>query len=160
MIQNKQILSINEFLSAAGNELQAAISELFLPRFAKGGKILHLIDSSRSTIVSEKKILNSLGISDEQIGMLPSVVIYDDKRNWLFLIEAGSSQGPINEQRLIELDGLLKSCKVGKIYVTAFTRREEFVDHLDNIAWETEVWMSDVPDHMVHLNGDRFMGPR
>ena len=27
------------------------------------------------------------------------------------------------------------------------------------IAWETEVWIADNPDHMVHFNGDKFLGP-
>ena len=27
------------------------------------------------------------------------------------------------------------------------------------IAWETEVWIADEPDHMIHYNGERFLGP-
>ena len=28
-----------------------------------------------------------------------------------------------------------------------------------DIAWETEVWSADNPDHAAHFNGDKFFGP-
>ena len=28
-----------------------------------------------------------------------------------------------------------------------------------DIAWETEVWIADAPDHLVHFDGDKFLGP-
>ena len=59
-----------------------------------------------------------------------------------------------------ELEKLLKKCKVGKVYVTAFPDFKEFKRHTNEIAWETEVWLTDIPDHMIHFNGDKFMGPR
>ncbi|MGM9783872.1 MAG: BsuBI/PstI family type II restriction endonuclease [Candidatus Cryptobacteroides sp.] len=46
------------------------------------------------------------------------------------------------------------------VYVCAFPSAREFKKHFDEIAWETEVWFSDTPDHMIHFNGDRFIGPR
>lgn len=27
------------------------------------------------------------------------------------------------------------------------------------ISWETEVWIADSPDHMIHFNGSQFLGP-
>lgn len=78
----------------------------------------------------------------------------------LFLIEAVTSHGPVSPKRLLELEAFLKDCKVGKVYVTAFPDMAEFKKHSGNIAWETEVWLMEVPDHMIHFNGDRFMGPR
>ncbi|MGM9783869.1 MAG: BsuBI/PstI family type II restriction endonuclease, partial [Candidatus Cryptobacteroides sp.] len=45
-------------------------------------------------------------------------------------------------------------------YTSAFPSAKEFKKHFDEIAWETEVWFSDTPDHMIHFNGDRFIGPR
>jgi type II restriction enzyme len=54
----------------------------------------------------------------------------------------------------------LKGCKAGKIYVTAFPDFAELNKHSSNIAWETEVWVVDFPEHMIHFNGDRFIGPR
>jgi hypothetical protein len=28
-----------------------------------------------------------------------------------------------------------------------------------NIPWETEVWVAEDPDHIIHFNGERFLGP-
>jgi len=63
---------------------------------------------------------------------------------------------------MVELEALLKDCKAGKVYVSAFPDFTEFKKHSTNIAWKTEVWVVDFPEHMIHfnVNGDRFRGPR
>ena len=33
------------------------------------------------------------------------------------------------------------------------------VGYIDQISWETEVWVADSPTHMIHFNGERFLGP-
>lgn len=142
------------------NEVQAAIIEQFAPRFANGGTLLYLGDTAKKDLYVEEEILKQLGIPIDQHSKLPDVVIYDGSRNWLFLIEAVTSHGPVSPKRIVELEALLKNCKVGKVYVTAFPDMTEFKKHSNAIAWETEVWLMEVPDHMIHFNGDRFMGPR
>lgn len=142
------------------NEVQAAIVELFAPRFANGGNLLYLGDTAKKDLFLDEEGLKELGIPIDQHSKLPDVVIYDAKRKWLFLIEAVTSHGPVSPKRLLELEAFLKDCKVGKVYVTAFSDMAEFKKHSGNIAWETEVWLMEVPDHMIHFNGDRFMGPR
>ncbi len=142
------------------NEVQAAIIEQFAPRFANGGTLLYLGDTAKKDLFINELMLKQLGIPIDQHSKLPDVVIFDEERNWLFLIEAVTSHGPVSPKRVIELEDFLKSCKVGKIYVTAFPNMSEFKKHSNNIAWETEVWLMDIPDHMIHFNGDRFMGPR
>ena len=142
------------------NEVQGAIVEQFAPRFANGGVLLYLGDTAKKDLYVDEQGLKDLGIPIGQHSKLPDVVIFDTKRNWLFLIEAVTSHGPVSPKRLLELEELLKDCKVGKVYVTAFPDMAEFKKHSNNIAWETEVWLMEVPDHMIHFNGDRFMGPR
>lgn len=142
------------------NEVQAAIVEQFAPRFANGGVLLYLGDTAKKDLHVNVQELKNLGIPIDQHSKLPDVVIFDNKRNWLFLIEAVTSHGPVSPKRLLELEEFLKDCKVGKVYVTAFPDMTEFKKHSNNIAWETEVWLMEVPDHMIHFNGDRFVGPR
>lgn len=142
------------------NEVQAAIVEQFAPRFANGGTLLYLGDAAKKDLFVDEKKLKDLGIPIDQHSKLPDVVIYDSKRKWLFLIEAVTSHGPVSPKRLLELEEFLKNCKVGKVYVTAFPDMTEFKKHSNNIAWETEVWLMEVPDHLIHFNGDRFLGPR
>lgn len=157
VLQNGEILKLS---AGKHNEVQAAIVEQFAPRFANGGTLLYLGDTAKKDLFVDENGLKDLGIPIDQHSKLPDVVIYDNKRKWLFLIEAVTSHGPVSPKRLLELEDFLKNCKVGKVYVTAFPDMSEFKKHSNNIAWETEVWLMEVPDHMIHFNGDRFMGPR
>jgi type II restriction enzyme len=142
------------------NEVQAAIVHNFAARFVKGGIVIYLGDTAKKNLYVDEKMLLELNVPIDQHSKLPDVVIYDPNKNWLFLIEAVTSHGPVSPKRLIELEEFLKNCKAGKIYVTAFPDFSEFKRHTNNIAWETEVWLVEVPDHMIHFNGDKFIGPR
>ena len=75
-------------------------------------------------------------------------------------IEAVTSVGPMDAKRILELNELTSNVSSGKIFVTAFLDFKTFKKFSESLAWETEVWIADMPDHMIHLNGDRFMGPR
>jgi type II restriction enzyme len=65
----------------------------------------------------------------------------------------------MSEIRLHELKKLLKNCNADLIFVTAFLKREDFRKWSVDIAWETEVWIADNPDHLIHFNGSKFLGP-
>lgn len=142
------------------NEVQAAVIEQFAPRFAPGSKVLYLGDTANKDLFVDKEGLEKIGIPITEHSKLPDVVIFDEEREWLYLIEVVTSHGPVSPKRMLELEDFLKDCKVGKIYVTAFPDKAEFRKHIADIAWETEVWIADNPDHMIHFNGDRFIGPR
>ena len=66
----------------------------------------------------------------------------------------------MSPKRIIEINEMTKNVTSGKIYVTAFPDITTYKKFSTDLAWETEVWLSETPDHMIHLNGDRFMGPR
>lgn len=142
------------------NKLQAGIIELFAPRFVQSGILLYLGDTAKKDLYREDEILLKLGIPINQHSKLPDVIILDTKRNWLYLIEAVTSHGPISPKRIKELNVLLHKCNAGRVFVTAFPNTAEFKKYASEIAWETEVWLMDKPDHMIHFNGDRFLGPR
>jgi len=142
------------------NEVQAAIINEFAPRFAKGGILLYLGDTAKKDLHIEYDTLKELCIPIDQHSKLPDVVILDKEKSWLFLIEAVTSHGPVSPKRIVELEELLTDCSMGKIYVSAFPNMSEFKKHSNSIAWDTEVWIMDIPDHMIHFNGDRFLGPR
>ena len=149
-----------EFSPGKHNQVQIAIIQEFAPRFAPGSKLLYVGDTSNKDLYIDTLLLNTLGIPLTENSKLPDVVLYDKKRNWLFLIEAVTSHGPVSPKRLMELEKLLKNCKAGKVYVSAFPDFKEFKKHTGDIAWETEVWVMDFSEHMIHFNGDRFIGPR
>lgn len=142
------------------NELQVAIVEEFGPRFAPGAKVLYLGDTANKLLLLDEDALSELNVPFSKHDKLPDVILFDQKRKWLYLIEAVTSHGPVTPKRRVELDELLKDCRSGLIYVSAFPDFVTFRNFLSEIAWETEVWLSEMPDHMIHFNGDRFMGPR
>lgn len=149
-----------KFSPGKHNELQIEIVNDFASRFAQGSELLYIGDTAKKDLYIDKNRLEKLGIPIDQHSKLPDIVLYDKKRNWLFLIEAVTSHGPISPKRIIELERLLKRCKAEKIYVTAFSNFKEFKKYSNEIAWETEVWVANVPEHLIHFNGDKFFGPR
>lgn len=90
---------------------------------------------------------------------MPDVIIHHTSRDWLILIEAVTSHGPIDPKRKEELRHLFSGCAVGIICVTAFLTRKAMVEYLNDISWETEVWVAESPSHLIHFNGERFLGP-
>lgn len=88
------------------------------------------------------------------------LLVYREDKDWLYFIESVTSVGPMDNKRIVELQELTKNVKSGKIFVTAFLDFKTFKKFSESVAWDTEVWMADMPDHMIHLNGDRFLGPR
>lgn len=142
------------------NEVQVSVVKEFASRFAQNSKLLYLGDTEKKDLHIDKEILEQLGIPITEHSKLPDIVIFDEAKNWLYLIEAVTSHGPMTPKRIVELEELLNNCKVGKIYVSAFPDFSEFKKHTTNIAWDTEVWIMEFPEHMIHFNGDRFLGPR
>ena len=124
-----------------------------------GGQLIYIGDTGDKWEHFDKKTLSSLGVEVEEHGKMPDVVIYHVKENWLLLIEAVTSHGPMDAKRRTELELLFKKSKAGLVYVTAFPTRKIMVRYLSAISWETEVWVADSPTHMIHFNGERFLGP-
>jgi hypothetical protein len=142
------------------SEVQAQVVELFGPRFAAGARLVHLGDTANKALVRDDQALRRLRVSLREHGKLPDIVLWDAKRDWLFLIEVVTSHGPVTPKRLLELRELFGSCSAGKVFVSVFPDFREFARHIREIAWETEVWIAEMPDHLIHYNGDRFLGPR
>lgn len=142
------------------NLVQKAVIEEFAPRFAPGAALLYVGDTAKKNLIMDKSALAAIGISDSDHDKLPDIVLLDRRREWLFLIEAVTSHGPMSPKRVFELQERLKGKKTGPVFVSAFPDMAEFRKHMKDIAWETEVWIAEIPDHMIHFNGDRFLGPR
>jgi len=139
------------------NELQVAIIEKFGPTFAPGAKLLYLGDTAKKKLIVDEANLTRLGIPISDHDKLPDVVLYDEERNRLLLIEAVTSHGPVSPKRYVELEAFFRACSAGRIYVSAFPDFATFKTFLTDIAWDTEVWLSEIPDHLIHFNGDQFL---
>jgi len=147
-------------LSSGGqNQLIKDILESFCPRFTPGGAVLYVGDAGDKFIINETQRLQDVGTQLNPHGKMPDVVIHYEQQDWLVLIEAMTSHGPVNLKRRNELKQIFRSSRKGLVFVTAFPSRKEMTRYLAEISWETEVWIADQPDHMIHFNGERFLGP-
>lgn len=142
------------------NQLQKAIIEEFAPRFAPNSECLYVGDTTEKDLVKNMAKLRSLGFEITLHDKMPDVVLYSEEKNWLYFIESVTSVGPMEPKRIKEIEEMTVAVTAGKIYVTAFLDFKTFKKFSEALAWETEVWIADMPDHMIHLNGDKFLGPR
>ncbi|MCI5916913.1 MAG: restriction endonuclease [Bacteroidales bacterium] len=142
------------------NQLQKAIIEEFAPRFAPGSECLYVGDTIQKDMVKNIEELSQLGFEITLHDKMPDIVLYRKDKHWIYFVEAVTSVGPMNPKRIIEIETMTGNVTAGKIYVTAFLDFATFKKFSEQLAWETEVWIADMPDHMIHLNGDKFLGPR
>jgi type II restriction enzyme len=147
-------------LSPGGqNVLIKRIVEEFCPQFTPAAEVLYVGDAGVKWAWFEEECLANLGVSIDQHGKMPDLVVYMPDKNWLVLMEAVSSHGPVDAQRRSELAALFSDAVAGLVYVSCFPDRREMRKYLQQIAWETEVWCADDPTHLIHFNGERFLGP-
>ena len=147
-------------LSPGGqNALVKKIIDDFCPLFTPGGHVIYVGDTQTKWAYFDSDELIALGVKIDAHGKMPDVVVHHVKKNWLVLIEAVTSHGPVNPKRRHELKELFSGSKVGLVYVTAFLDRHTMMKYLDDISWETEVWIAESPTHLIHFNGERFLGP-
>lgn len=147
-------------LSPGGqNPLIKDIIEQFCPRFTPGGVIVYIGDTENKFVHLEADQLASLNVTLPAAAKMPDVIVYYTGRHWLLLIEAVTSAGPVDGKRRKELKELFVGCKAGLVFVTAFASRKAMQSFVSQIAWESEVWIAEDPDHMIHFNGERFLGP-
>jgi hypothetical protein len=147
-------------LSPGGqNQLIKSIIEEFCPRFAPGATVIYIGDAENKFLHLDAAYLEGLGVVIAPSAKMPDVVVHDTKRNWLLLVEAVVSAGAVDPKRRMELKSLFRGSTAGLVFVTAFQDRRAFGKFQQQISWETEVWIAAEPDHVIHFNGQRYLGP-
>lgn len=141
------------------NILVRDVLEKFCPRWTPGGHVLYVGDAGRRTPIYDVEGFAEDGVVLDKHGKLPDLVVHLQARDWLVLIEAANSHGPVDSKRHAELTTLFAESRAGLVYVSCFTSRAEMRKYLADIAWETEVWCADNPTHLIHFDGERFLGP-
>ena len=169
-VRSENLIVVNyggdEFTLSPGgqNPLVKAILDEFCPRYAVGAELIYVGDTADKNAVKygmfRKERLADLGVHLEEHGKIPDVMVCSADKNWLYLIEAVSGHGPFDKTRLEAMQRLFGGSTAGIVYVTAFPDRARFQKYVGVIAWETEVWVAESPEHLIHFNGDRFFGPR
>lgn len=148
------------FSAGKHNELQKAIIEEFAPRFAPNSECLYVGDTTEKDLVKNAEKLTELGFEITLHDKMPDVVLYREDRNWIYFIESVTSVGPMDPKRINEITEMTENVSSGIIFITAFLDFKTYKKFSEKLAWETEVWIAELPEHMIHLDGDMFMGPR
>ena len=156
------VLGCSQISLSPGNHslLIKKIIEGFFPRFAPASRIIYLGDTGQKLGYFDQEFALRLDLHTDDHGKFPDVIAFDERRNWLFLIEAVTSHGPVDPKRHIELTDLFRAASCPLVFVTAFLDRSAMARFVPAIAWETEVWVADNASHLVHFDGDRLLGPR
>jgi BsuBI/PstI restriction endonuclease domain/BsuBI/PstI restriction endonuclease HTH domain len=147
-------------LSPGGqNVLIAQLLNDFCPFWTPGGNVLYVGDADKKFAIFDEGAMLTLGVTIQEHGKMPDLVVYHVQRDWLLLVEAVTSHGPVDAKRHSELQTVFGSSTAGLVFVTAFPDRKAFARYSSAISWETEVWIADAPSHLIHFNGDRYLGP-
>lgn len=141
------------------SRLIKAIVEEFGPRFVPGGQLAYVGDTAEKWGYLDRNLLDSLGVVVGAHGKMPDVVLFFPEKNWLVLVEAVTSHGPVDPKRHEELSHLFSGANAGLVFVSAFPNRRVLNKFLEAISWESEVWVADASSHLIHFNGSRFLGP-
>ena len=162
-VMEKMPVKINnqDFTFSPGphNQLQKAIIEEFAPRFAPNSECLYVGDTTEKDLVKNVEKLRELGFEITLHDKMPDVVLYREDKNWIYFVESVTSVGPMDPKRLVEIGQMTTKVTAGMIFVTAFLDFNTYKRFSAELAWETEVWIAEEPEHMIHLNGDKFLGP-
>ena len=134
------------------NALVKMILEVFLPRFVEGPRTLYVGDTRDKMRYVNEPLRFELGITLGVHEKLPDLLLYSEKQDRLFALEAVTSVGPITDLRRREIAELLGAA-VKVVYVTAFPTKLEFKKFADQLAWGTVVWIAEEPEHIVRFNG-------
>lgn len=145
--------------SGEHSALIRSVIEDFAPRFAPGSILVYAGDTGDKWGYFDAALLAELNVAVDAHGKMPDVVLHYPARNWLLLVESVTSHGPVDGKRHDELARLFAGSSAGLVFVTAFPSRAVMSRYLGEIAWETEVWVADAPSHLIHFNGERFLGP-
>ena len=139
--------------------LVKAVVERFCRTFAPGSVVLYIADSENRSVHLEIAALTALGVTLGSTAKIPDVIVHHTAKNWLLLIEAVTSVGAVDGKRRKELNDLFAGCKASLAFVTAFETRRTMQPFVSHIAWDSAVWIAEDPDHMIHFNGERLLGP-
>jgi len=141
------------------NALQRDIIEQFAPRFAPGCTCLYMGDTTKKDLIKDSAALEQLGFDITLHDKMPDVVLYRQDKHWIYFIEAVTSTGAMTPQRVLDIQAMTRNVEAGKIFITAFPDPDTYKQFSGDLAWETDVWISAHPDHMIHLDGTKFLGP-
>ncbi len=139
------------YASGRRNSLLVDIFEVLVPYRVQDSVLLYVHDRINDLLIYEYKVLERLGVPSVFGNQLADVVLYQPERNRLYLVYAINRFGPLYKQRKDETEKLLKQCSADRAYVSVVYNRSDYGHYAPFIAWGSQVWMVQIPDHVVCL---------
>lgn len=146
---------------SAHNKLQVKILQELIPLVCKEKpELLYIGDATDRDLWQKDERMKELGINVlSQSGNLPDIILYEQSAKRIIFIEAYHSTGPFTLDRVNAIKALC-DCEDGTeaAFITAFDSTAKMLKNYKDVAWDTEMWAADEPTHLVHKNGDKFIG--
>ncbi len=133
------------------NSLLVDILEVLVPYRVPNSVLLYVQDRVNSLFIYEREVLEQLGVSRVFGNQLADIILYQPERNRLYLVYAINRFGPLYKQRKDETEMLLKQCSAERVYVSVVYNRSDYGHYAPFITWGSQVWMAQIPDHVVCL---------
>lgn len=140
------------------NDLLKAVLDLFYRRFVPEGRVLW-VNEDDEPLWAVRDELHQLGVSLLHPRSLPTVVIKDEEHERLALIDVADLRGLMTENRREVLKRMFGGSRSQLILVNAFRSRTQFQATAAALSWDSVVWFSDEPNHLIHFNGRNLFGP-
>ena len=137
------------YASGRHNSLLVDILEVLVPYRVPDSVLLYVHDRINDVLIYEHKVLERLGVPSVFGSQLADIVLYQPERNRLYLVYAINRFGPLYKQRKDETETLLKQCSAERAYVSVVYNRSDYGHYAPFIAWGSQVWMVQIPDHVV-----------
>ena len=132
------------------NSLIVDTIELFGPRYAPNSFIIFLQDTLNNIAIYEQSWLAPLGLSITAWTQLPDILLYHETARMLFFLELVTLHGPISQKRKLELEELCRESNLSRTYISVFFSRDDFRPYATHIAWDTMIWLAQIPDHVIY----------
>ena len=144
----------------AHNKLQIAVLKKFVPNFTKNAVLLYMADAKERKGKGREDLRKKLGIDVfDKSTLMPDIVLYDKPRKRILFIEAYNSTGAFTVDRVNSIKGLCHCPPETEVaFITAFWDMKTALREFTKIAWDTDIWIVEDETHMIHKNGDKFLG--
>ena len=146
--------------SDLSDTVSASVVRDFVPHFAPGARLVYARLTRAQVVYCDEAVFCELGLQPKPHSKMPDLLLWDETRQWLFVVDSLTSRGWINPKRHAQLKALFAGAKLGCVYISACPSRKIMANYIVDPAWETEAWAADEPVHLIHFGGDRFSGPR
>lgn len=136
------------------NRVLRAVLEKFRPRFVPRGCVVWDGGVTEDATQMSRRRFSALGLCWPPTPEIPDVVIHDQTRRRLVLVDVASRRGQMTAKRCESLKQMFHGSGLQLVLVNAYARRWELQEFFIDFPWRTSAWFADVPEHMIHFDGE------